>query len=136
MTAAKRARGKTKSAKTKGAAAAAAGVPDAVAGSGAAAAADLIKQICSTSTRGAQDYGAAVTACTCASAISAVDFARQLSSVTSPLEFMKLSNAYSRQQFAALTTQTKALAGIARKLTQEAAEPAKAKVDKDLDPAV
>jgi hypothetical protein len=62
-----------------------------------------------------------------ANAISAVDFARQLSNVTSPLEFMKLSNACGRQQFAALTTQTKAPAGIARKLTQETAEPAKAK---------
>jgi hypothetical protein len=157
VTDAKRARGKTKHAKTKpsavAAGAASSGTPAALPDMAAAGVArpgkcgpkasststeaeDLIKQICSTTVRGARDYSAVVIAFARANTVSAVDLAHQLSKVTSPLEFMKLSNEHNRRHFEALTTQAKALAEIARKLTREAAEPVKAAVAKGRAPGV
>jgi hypothetical protein len=81
---------------------------------------DLIKHIYSAAAGGAQAYNAKVLEFTRANAVSALDFARQLSIVSSPLEFMKLSTEYNRKQLAALATQTKALAAIAEKLTRDA----------------
>jgi hypothetical protein len=81
---------------------------------------DLIKHICSAAAGGAQAYNAKVLEFARANAVSALDFARQLSIVSSPLEFMKLSTEYNRKQLAALVTQAKALAAITEKLTGDA----------------
>jgi hypothetical protein len=88
-----------------------------------AEAGDLIKHICSAATGGAQAYNAKILEFAQANAVSALDFARQLSVVSSPLEFMKLSTEYNRKQLAALATQTKALAAIAERLTRDAVPP-------------
>jgi hypothetical protein len=85
-----------------------------------AGAGDLIKHICSAAAGGAQAYNAKVLEFARANTVSALDFARQLSIVSSPLEFMKLSTEYNRKQLAALATQTEALAAIAEKLTRDA----------------
>jgi hypothetical protein len=85
-----------------------------------AEAGDLIKHICSAAAAGAQAYNANVLEFARANGVSALDFARQLSIVSSPLEFMKLSIEYNRKQLATLASQTKALAAIALKLTPDA----------------
>jgi hypothetical protein len=85
-----------------------------------AEAGDLIKHICSAAAGGAQAYNANVLEFARANGVSALDFARQLSIVSSPLEFMKLSIEYNRKQLATLASQAKALAAIALKLTPDA----------------
>jgi hypothetical protein len=94
--------------------------PDERANATTAEASALMKQICSAAAGGAQAYNAKVVEFARANTVSALDFARQLSIVSSPLEFMKLSIEYNRKQLATLASQTKALAAIAQKLTPDA----------------
>jgi hypothetical protein len=123
MSHAKPARAKAR--EVKGAAVAAATTPREIKNSRAKASAasaeagDLIRHISSTAARHARDYNALVIAFARANTASAADFAHQFSNVTSPLEFLQLSNAYSRWQYEALTAQTKALAELAQKMTKE-----------------
>jgi hypothetical protein len=95
--------------------------PDERANATTAEASALMKQICSAAAGGAQAYNAKVVEFARANTVSALDFARQLSIVSSPLEFMKLSSEYNRRQLAVLTTQTKELAAIAEKVTHQTA---------------
>ena len=54
---------------------------------------------------------------------AAFDFARQLTSVKSPSEFIELSTAHARKQFEAFTEQTQRLTTLAQKVTADAAQP-------------
>jgi hypothetical protein len=95
--------------------------PDERANATTAEASALMNQICSAAAGGAQAYNAKVVEFARANTVSALDFARQLSIVSSPLEFMKLSSEYNRRQLAVLATQTKELAAIAEKVTHQTA---------------
>jgi hypothetical protein len=54
------------------------------------------------------------------------DFARQLTRVTSPSEFLELSTAQVRKQVETLTKQTQDLTQLAQKVTTQAAQPLQA----------
>ena len=61
---------------------------------------------------------------------AAFDFARQLTSVKSPSEFIELSTAHARKQFEAFTEQTQRLTTLAQKVTADAAQPLQSEVAK------
>jgi phasin len=52
-----------------------------------------------------------------------LDFARQLFSVKSPAQFLELSSAHFRTQFATFAEQSRHLTSMAQKLTADAVEP-------------
>ena len=58
------------------------------------------------------------------------DFARQLTRVKSPSEFLELSAEHFRKQYQILTEQTQQLTTLAQKVTTEAAQPFQAGVTK------
>jgi hypothetical protein len=61
---------------------------------------------------------------------SVFSFAKTLSAVKSPSDFLELTTNYSRQQFETLTEQTKDLTALAQKVTLAAVAPLKAGVGK------
>jgi phasin len=77
----------------------------------------LLKETYSTTMKGAQDYSAKVLEFAQVNTNSAFEYARQLSSVKSPTEFLELSNSHLRQQFELLSRQAQELAAIAQKMT-------------------
>jgi len=54
---------------------------------------------------------------------AAFDYAHALMGMKSPSEFVEMSAARARQQFEAMTGQTKELAALAQKVATETAEP-------------
>jgi phasin len=95
-----------------------------------AEAAALMKNSYSTAIKGAQDYNNKIIEFAQTNTEAAFDFAQKLSGVKSPSDFMELSIEHSREQFAALTEQTKELATLAQKVTLATAEPLKTGVTK------
>jgi phasin len=79
--------------------------------------ANHMKNACSTSLMGAQDYSAKVLEFAHVNINAAFEHATKLSAVKSPAEFFALSNDHMRQQFEALSRQAQELASIARKMT-------------------
>ena len=90
----------------------------------------LIKNSYSTAVKGAQDYNTKFIEFAQTNTEAAVDFARKLSSVKSPSDFIELSTEHSRKQFETLTEQTKELAALAQKVMLSTAEPLKTSVTK------
>ncbi len=88
-------------------------------------AAQVFQQAYTVAAKGATDYNLKVFEIARFNTNAAFDFARELLSVKSLPEFVELSNARSRQQFEAMTAQSKELAMMAQKVSSEAAEPLK-----------
>jgi phasin len=81
------------------------------------------EKTCSTAVKGAAEYGIKVIEATCANANAAFDFASKLMTMTSLPEAIELSTSYTREQYEALTAQTKELTALARKVATDTAEP-------------
>ncbi len=99
-------------------------------GAAMAEATGLIKNSYSTAVKGAQDYNTKFIEFVQTNTEAAFDFARKLSSVKSPSDFIELSTEHSRKQFETLTEQTKELAALAQKVMLSTAEPLKTGVTK------
>jgi hypothetical protein len=97
-------------------------------GAAAGEATNFLRDNCSATFEGTQDYGGKVLEFANANISGAVEQSRKLSSVKSPMEFFALSNDYARQQFEVLSRQTQELAGIVKKMTVATAETMKAGV--------
>ena len=92
--------------------------------------ADLIKNCCLTGLKGAHEYNAKVMEFAKNNTEAGFSFAKKLSEVKSPSEFLELASDYSRGQFKTLTEQTKDLTALAQKVTVATMEPLKAGADK------
>ena len=97
-------------------------------GAAAGEATNFLRDSCSATFKGTQDYGAKVLEFANANISAAVEQSRKLSSVKSPMEFFALSNDYARQQFEVLSQQAQELAGIVQKMTATMTETGKAGV--------
>jgi phasin len=91
-------------------------------------AAALMKDNYATALRRAQDYNAKVIEFAQKNTEAAFEFARELSRVKSPTEFVELSTSHSRKQFETLTEQTRELAT----LVQQAALTTVERVEKEV----
>jgi phasin len=90
----------------------------------------LIKNCYSTAVKGAQEYNTKVIEFANANTEAAFAFAKKLSAVKSPSDFIELSTEHSCKQFETLTEQTKELAALAQNVTLAATEPLKTGVTK------
>ena len=97
-------------------------------GAAASEATNLLKNSCSATFKGTQDYGTKVLEFANTNISAAVEQSRKLSSVKSPMEFFALSNDYARQQFEVLSRQAQELAAIVQKMTATTTETVKAGV--------
>lgn len=88
----------------------------------------LMKDSYTTAMRRAQDYNVKVMEFAQKNTEAAFAFARELSGVKSPAEFLELSTSHSRKQFETLTEQARELATLAQKAAMATAE----RVEKDL----
>jgi phasin len=95
-----------------------------------AGAAALIKNSYSTAVKGAQAYNNKILEFAQTNTEAAFDFAKKLSEVKSPSDFMELSTQHSRKQFETLTEQTTELAALAQKVAVATAEPLRSGVTK------
>ena len=84
----------------------------------------------STASKGAAHFNLHLLEMAQANMNAAFDFARQLTSVKSPSEFIELSTAHVRKQFETFTEQTQRLTTLAQKVTTDAAQPLQAEVAK------
>ena len=82
-----------------------------------------MEQSYKTASKGAVDFNLQLIDIAQANMNAAFDFARQLSRVKSPTEFLELSAAHARKQFETLTQQGQHLTAIAQKATTEASQP-------------
>jgi phasin len=90
----------------------------------------VLKDTYATSLKGAHDYSTKILEFAHVNAMSAFEYARQLSAVKSPTEFFSLSNNHLRQQFETLSKQAQELAAIAQKMTAATAESIKTGIHK------
>ena len=88
----------------------------------------LMKDSYTAAMRRAQDYNVKVIEFAQKNTEAAFAFARELSGVKSPAEFLELSTSHSRKQFETLTEQARELATLAQKAAMATAE----RVEKDL----
>jgi phasin len=88
----------------------------------------LMKDSYATAMRRAQDYNVKVIEFAQKNTEAAFEFARELTNVKSPAEFLELSTSHSRRQFETLTEQAGELATLAQKAAMATAE----RVEKDL----
>ena len=88
----------------------------------------LMKDSYATAMRRAQDYNAKVIEFAQKNTEAAFAFARELSGVKSPTEFLELSTSHSRKQFETLTEQAQELATLAQKAALATVE----RVEKDV----
>jgi phasin len=91
---------------------------------------NVLKNSCSATFKGTQNYGAKVLEFANANINAAVEQSRKLSSVTSPMEFFALSNNYARQQFETCSRQVQELAAITQSMTTAMMDSVKAGVHK------
>jgi phasin len=91
--------------------------------SAAEQATDLLEDSYTTASKGISDYGLKVIEAARVNTNSAFDFASQLMTAKSLAEVVELSSAHTRNQYEALTAQTKELATIAQKTAAATAEP-------------
>jgi phasin len=89
-----------------------------------------MKNVYSTTFKGAQDYTTKALEFAHVNINAAFEHAMKLSSVKSPAEFFALSNDHLRQQFEALSRQSQELVAIAQKMTAATTESLKAGVHK------
>jgi phasin len=83
-----------------------------------------------TASKGAADFNLHLLEMAQVNMNAAFDFARQLTRVKSPTEFLELSTAQVRKQFETLTDQTQQLTSLAQKATTDATQPFQAEVAK------
>jgi phasin len=88
----------------------------------------LMKDSYTAAMRRAQDYNVKVMEFAQKNTEAAFEFARVLSGVKSPAEFLELSTSHSRKQFETLTEQARELATLAQKAATATVE----RVEKDL----
>jgi phasin len=98
--------------------------------SAAGDAATLMKNTCSTTFKGAQEYGTKVFEFAQANINAAMEHVAKLSSAKSPPEFFGLVNDHARQQFEILSRQAQELAAISQKMTAATSESVRAGVQK------
>jgi phasin len=96
---------------------------------------DALQATYSTATKGASDCGFKVIELARANINAAFDFAGEIMAAKTPSEVAELTSAYARQQFAALTEQSKELAALAQKVATETAEPLKSGMNKAFNKA-
>jgi phasin len=89
-------------------------------------ASNLIHTSCETAAKGAMEYNAKVLEIACANTNAAFDYARDLSGVRSPSQFLELTTEHARKRFDVFSTQAKELAALGQKVASEAVEPLKA----------
>jgi len=93
---------------------------------GAAAAQEAKKgmeQVYETASKGAVDFNLRLIDMAQVNTKAAFDFARQLTSVKSPSEFIELSTSHARKQWETLSEQVQQITTIAQKVTTDAAQP-------------
>ena len=83
-----------------------------------------------TASKGAADFNLHLLEMAQANMNAAFDFARQLTRVKSPTEFLELSTSHVRKQFETFSGQTQQLTTLAQKVTTDAAQPIQAEVAK------
>lgn len=84
---------------------------------------DMIESSYSTVSRGASDYGLALIDAARANTNAAFDFYSRIVTAKSLSEVIELSTTHARQQFEAMTAQSKDLAALAQKVTTDTVEP-------------
>ena len=90
----------------------------------------IMENTYSATSKGAADFNLNLLEIAQVNMNAAFDFARQLTSVKSPSEFVELSTAHARKQFEAFTEQTQRLTTLAQKVTADAAQPLQSEVAK------
>jgi phasin len=98
----------------------------------ASEAANQMKTVYSTISKGSQDYSAKVLEFSHANINAAFEHISKLAAVKSPTEFFALSSEHMRQQFETLTRQSQELAAIAQKITAATTDSIKSAVKKPL----
>jgi len=97
--------------------------------------AEVMKNCYSNAVKGAQDYSNKVVEFAQSNADATFDFARRMSGVKSPSEFVELSTEHARQQLETLAKQTTELVTIAQRASLATAEPLKAGFTRSLSEA-
>jgi phasin len=90
----------------------------------------VMERTYSTASKGAADFNLHLLEMAQANMNAAFDFARQLTRVKSPTEFLELSTGQVRKQFETFSGQTQQLTTLAQKATTDAAQPFQAEVAK------
>lgn len=90
----------------------------------------VLEDAYATASKGMTDYGLKVIEATRYNTNASFDFAVRLLGVRSLSEAVEITSAHARQQFEALSAQTKELAALAQKVTVDSAEPFRASVSK------
>ena len=93
----------------------------------------VMERTYSTASKGAADFNLHLLEMAQANMNAAFDFARQLTRVKSPTEFLELSTAHVRKQFETFNGQTQQLTTLAQKATADAAQPLQAGLAKTFD---
>ena len=91
---------------------------------------DVLEDSFATAAKGASELGLKMIEAARQNSNSTFDFATQLLNAKSLSEAVELSTAQTRKQYEALTTQTKELAAIARKVAAESTEPVRESLSK------
>jgi phasin len=95
-------------------------------------ASELVETTCATAARGASEYSLKMIDAFRANTNASFDFLRELMAVKSPSEAVELSSAHARKSFDSLSTQSKELASLAQKVSNDAVEPIKSGFNKAL----
>jgi phasin len=95
-------------------------------------ASELIETTCTTAVRGVSEYNLKLIDTMRANANAGFDFARDLWAVKSPSEAVELSSAHARRSFEQLSAQSKELASLAQKVSNDTVEPIKTGFNKAL----
>ena len=93
---------------------------------------DLIETTCATAAKGYSQYSLTLIEAMRANVNAQFDYAAGLLAVKSPSEAVELSSAHARKSFETLSAQSKELASIAQKVSNDTAEPIKAGFNKAL----
>ena len=93
---------------------------------------DVVATSYSSAVKGGTDYGLKVIDMTRLNASAAFDLFGKLVAVKSPSEAIELSTAHARQQFDAVSTQSKELWALAQKVATDVIEPIKTGMSKAL----
>ena len=94
-----------------------------------------MEQAYATASKGALDFNLQLIDIAQANMNAAFDFARQLSRVKSPSEFIELSTAHARKQLESFAEQTQHFTAVVQKATTEAVQPFQASVAKTFNKA-
>jgi phasin len=87
--------------------------------------AEVMKNCCSTTLAGMQDFNSKIIEFSQANTKSYVEFVQKLAGVKSPAEFFEVSTDHGRHQLETVAEQAKQLAGIAQRMSLATAEPLK-----------